>query len=474
MFFLIPIGSEAGVRRLPFITLGLIAVNTIIWIVTAIILSGQVREIEALHKGLFAIERQYTFKVLEKDPLLLRKPMDERFHAAFAADSIIAPDDPNFKTWNNLRAQLEAARQNVIFEKLGLKPNGFNLLKLFTSMFVHANFLHLAFNMLFLWMVGCNIEDVWGRKIFLGLYLLSGAVAALCHIAAFPQSTSPLVGASGAIAGIMGAYLIRHFKTKIRIAYFFLLFIKPYVGTFSVYAGVALPFWLLEQLWGASWSAHMKGQGTAYLVHIGGFVFGAAIGLSMKLFGLEEKYVAPMIEESFEKLKLSPVLKEAHRKLDDGDAAGALPLLLQAIREDPRDIEARLMVARLRAEKGEAREVRAMYDQALGVALASEDSGWVQPIYEELKERKLLDGMSEDTLYRLATYWEKVDKPDEAVKAYDQHVQRFPSSRLRPKAIYRLHRIYKDQLNDEAKAQTALVMLKKNYPDWVQTLPSTA
>lgn len=474
MFFLLPIGSEAGVRRLPLITLGLIAVNTIVWIITAVILSGQVRKIEDLHKGLFAIERQYTFKILEKDPLLLRKPVDERFHAAFAADSIIAPDDPNFKTWNDLRAQLETARQNVIFEKVGLKPNGFNLLKLFTSMFIHANFLHLFFNMLFLWLVGCNIEDVWGRKIFLGLYFVSGAVAALCHVAAYPQSASPLVGASGAIAGIMGAYLIRHFKTKIRIAYFLLLFIKPFVGTFSVYAGIALPFWLLQQLFGASWSVNMKGEGTAYLAHIGGFVFGALVGLPMKFLGLEEKYVAPRIEESLEKVKLSPTMKEAHRKLDDGDAAGALPLLLQAIREGPRDVEARLMVARLRAEKGEAGEAQAMYDQALGVALASQDSGWVQPIYEELKERKLLDGLSEDSLYRLALYWEKVGQPEEAVKAYDQYVQRFPSSKLRPKAIYRLHRIYKDLLNDEAKAQTALATLQKDYPDWVQTLPSTA
>lgn len=472
MFFLLPIGSEQGVRRLPWITLGLIAINIVVWIITALILQGQMKEIQDLHRSLWDIERGYTIAIIGKDPELLRHPLDEHFHSAFAADSIIPPYDPNLRTWNDLYDRFQTAKRNVIFEKVGLKPGEFRLTTLFTSMFVHANFLHLLFNMIFLWLVGCNIEDDWGRMVFLGLYLLSGVAAVLVHMAAFPHSTAPLIGASGAIAGIMGAYLIRHFKARIRLLWFVWLFIRPYFGTFTVYAGVALPFWLLAQVFGASWSTTAKSTGTAYLAHLGGFGFGAVLGLSMKFLGLEHKFIAPMVEDSFERLKLSPTMKAAHQKLDDGDAAGALPLLLQAIREDPKDIEARLMAARLRAEKGETGEAQAMYDQALGLALASQDSGWVQPICGELKERKLEGGLSEDCLYRLALYWEKAGQPDEAVKAYDQYVQRFPSSRLRPKAIYRLHRIYKDQLKDPAKAQTALAALEKDYPGWLQTLPS--
>jgi membrane associated rhomboid family serine protease len=93
----------------------------------------------------------------------------------------------------------------------------------------------------------------------------------------------------------MGAFMIRHYKTKIRFAYFFwLIFVPPIFGSFAIYAGIALPVWFVMQIVSARWSVE---AGTAYYAHVGGFVFGAIIGMGMKFLGIEKKYVAPMVED---------------------------------------------------------------------------------------------------------------------------------------------------------------------------------
>jgi tetratricopeptide (TPR) repeat protein len=177
-----------------------------------------------------------------------------------------------------------------------------------------------------------------------------------------------------------------------------------------------------------------------------------------------------MVEESFEKLKLSPAMKAANDKWDAGDIAGAIPLFLQAVEEDPRNVEARIALARLYVEKGQLDEARNMYDQALGLALADEAGGWIQPMYDELKEKGFLESLSEDTLYRLAASLDKVTRFEEAAALYDSYISRFPASKLRPKAIYREHLLWKDQLKDGARAQASLALLQKEYPGWLQAL----
>lgn len=470
MFLIFPVGSEKGVRRLPYVTIGLIAVNTIIWVFTSLTFNGQIKQIEELNARLYEIERRYSFQVLEKDPDLLTTFDPVKVHQKFAADSIIPEPSPDFREWQKAYEQFNSARRNIIFEKVGFKPKQFDMLKLFTALFVHGNLFHLVFNMLFLWLVGCNIEDDWGWKVFLGLYLVSGVVATMSHTVVAPQSDMPLIGASGAIAGVMGAFMIRHFKTKVRFAYFFWFLLKPYFGTFAIYAGVALPFWFLEQILSASWSMSMKGSGTAYWAHVGGFVFGAMVGLSMKFLGWEKKYVVPMVEDSFEKLKLSYVMKEANKKLEAGDTTGAIPLFLQAIEEDPQNIDASLILARLFFEKGQLKDSQIMFDKALGSVLMKEDGEWILSIYDEIIEKKLLEKTAENNLYRLAAFLEKAAKCDEALRVYDIYVSTFPAAKLRPKAIYRMHILYKTKLNDAARALTALNILQKEYPEWMQTM----
>jgi hypothetical protein len=297
-----------------------------------------------------------------------------------------------------------------------------------------------------------------------GLYAVSGVAATLLHSMVFPSSNVPLIGASGAIAGLMGAFMIRHFKTKVRFAYFFwMLLFRPLFGTFSVYAAVAFPIWFLIQVVGAGWSSPV---GTAYYAHIGGFVFGALVGVSMHVFGWEQRYIAPMVEDSFEKLKVSYTMKEANRKFEAGDVPAAIPLFLAAIQDEPDNADAPLTLARLYQQQNKIKDSTDMYARALTIALTREDKGLAQSISEEMAEQGIGEAIDESSRFRLAVLCDKTGDFETAVRLYDSYGRLFPEGRFRPKALLRIHQIQKDKLNHPDLAQQALEKLKAEYPDW--------
>ena len=146
---------------------------------------------------------------------------------------------------------------------------------MFTHMFMHGGLMHLGGNMLFLFIFGNNVEDVMGSWRFLLFYLLVGLGASLVHVLLNAGSTIPLVGASGAISGILGAYMLRFPRARIDLGVFFFLFLlaKPRVP-----AAVVLGVWIMMQLFGAT---NGMESGVAYGVHIAGFILGM---LLMKRF----------------------------------------------------------------------------------------------------------------------------------------------------------------------------------------------
>ncbi len=140
---------------------------------------------------------------------------------------------------------------------------------LITSIFLHGSFLHIIFNMLFLWIFAPNVEDKVGRWRFVLFYLLTGVIGTLIHIVAEPCSTVPLIGASGAIAGIMGAYLMLFPRAKI-LCLFFIWIIPRFIRLPAI---IFLGLWIALQFW----NAHTTPPGVsevAWLAHIGGFLSG--------------------------------------------------------------------------------------------------------------------------------------------------------------------------------------------------------
>jgi membrane associated rhomboid family serine protease len=152
----------------------------------------------------------------------------------------------------------------------------------FTSMFMHGSILHIAGNMLFLWVFGNNIEDSMGRPRFLAFYLLSGAVAVYAQTLLEPDAVVPTIGASGAVAGVLGGYILLHPRARVLT----LVFIIFFVTFVEIPAMVMLGIWFVLQLLpavGQVATPEVAGEsgGVAYLAHIGGFIFGLAM---IKLF----------------------------------------------------------------------------------------------------------------------------------------------------------------------------------------------
>jgi membrane associated rhomboid family serine protease len=148
-------------------------------------------------------------------------------------------------------------------------------LTILTAMFMHGGWLHIIGNMIFLWAFGPEIEDTMGRFRFLAFYLIGGVIAAFAQIAGAPFSTVPNLGASGAIAAVMGAFLVIYPRDEIKTALFFLLFVRiTYIP-----AVLLIGVWFLLQLFNAGQVAHyVQTGGVAYLAHVGGFLFGVVTG----------------------------------------------------------------------------------------------------------------------------------------------------------------------------------------------------
>ena len=151
---------------------------------------------------------------------------------------------------------------------------GHHWITILTAMFIHGSWLHIIGNMIFLWAFGPEIEDALNPFRYTVFYLLGGLVATLAQVLANPHSTVPNLGASGAIAAVMGAFLVLYPRDRIRSLLVILIFVRV---TF-IPAALLIGVWFLIQLFNAGSVATVQTGGVAYLAHVGGFIFGAVFG----------------------------------------------------------------------------------------------------------------------------------------------------------------------------------------------------
>jgi membrane associated rhomboid family serine protease len=155
-----------------------------------------------------------------------------------------------------------------------------------TSMFLHGSWMHLLGNMWFLWLFGNNIEDSMTRPRYLAFYLLSGLAAALAQVAANPDSEVPMVGASGAISGVMGAYLVLFPRVRV----YTMVPLGFFLQSFPLPAWVMLIYWMVLQIFGGLSSIVSEGSGgVAFWAHLGGFVAGVVL---VKVFERRDRVIA--------------------------------------------------------------------------------------------------------------------------------------------------------------------------------------
>ena len=235
-----PYRDENETQRTPYITVALIVLNVVAWLF--IQGAGEPRALaeSVCNQGLIAAE------------------LTER-----------ARPGTSFEMGRNLICQTDPGRQPM------------NLL---TSMFLHGSWMHLIGNMWFFWIFGNNIEDSMGHGRFVIFYLLCGLAAALTQVFLTPASLVPMVGASGAISGVMGAYLVLYPRVRV----FALVPLVFVMTTIALPAWAMLGYWMLLQFFGVLGSVGREGGGVAFLAHVGGFFAGVIL---IKLFARRD-YIA--------------------------------------------------------------------------------------------------------------------------------------------------------------------------------------
>ena len=183
----------------------------------------------------------------------------------------------------NMGMVSSAAEREFIY-RFGFIPANFSIITVFTSMFLHGGVSHIMGNMWFLWVFGDNVEGVLGHVKFAVFYIICGLAATMSQLFVDPSSTIPMVGASGAIAGVLGMYMIRFPHARVHVFAFIIIFFT----TFRIPAMFVLGFWFFNQLTNGLGSLGFDTTGgVAWFAHIGGFISGVMLNQAFKNIRLE-------------------------------------------------------------------------------------------------------------------------------------------------------------------------------------------
>ncbi|MBL8111364.1 MAG: rhomboid family intramembrane serine protease [Acidobacteria bacterium] len=458
---ILPVGqADSEVRRWPWITLALVALNILIFLGTH--LSERDLEVKIDAKGREVLDylTAHPYLTPPQSLLTLLGPEDaeliqqeiQSIRAEARSESYLAaiPKDEQ-QQLDRLGGELHALVQERPSVRFGYVPADPRADRLISSMFMHGGFSHLAGNMLFLLLLGPFLEDVWGRLLYPAFYLVSGIVAALAHAATDQGSLIPLIGASGAIAGVMGAFLVRLGTSRIRFLCIPIVFLPTWRFSFHIPAFIVLPAWFLEQLAYAKW---VPDAPVAWWAHVGGFSFGVLLALVVKAVRVEEKVIQPSIEKDIS-WEADPGLQRAIDARASGDFDRARRELSKVLAGRPNDVDAWRNLFDTAVAQGDgaeaARAAQRMLDLYRGMnettlvsqsideafkharhylspryllAAAAERERQAMPeaawdLYQILVERHVDDPMILKALARMAELRHQWGRPEEALRIVD-------------------------------------------------------
>lgn len=305
---------------------------------------------------------------------------------------------------------------------------------LVTSAFVHGGWIHLAGNLLFLYITAFNLEDRWGLSVFGPFYLGGAAVSALTFSAFDPRSTIPLVGASGAVAAAMGAFLVCHSRAELRLWYFWWP-VPPlrqflYTGTFHARAFIVLPIWFGTEL---LFALLERNSNIARSAHVGGFLYGVIFAAVMIVSGMDARRFT-LQERKSEVFVEDPDFLAALDRIDQGDLDGARALLegLLARREH---LEARIALARSLATSHDADGVSLHGSRAL-LDLSQSAPARAVLTYGELRATCPDAVFTDGALARVARSAASRSETQAAFDAWRQLLLHHPNSDDAPRALW--------------------------------------
>ncbi len=468
LFFFIPLGNEKSiVRRLPFITFGILALNTVIYFVSLPITVQQDREREKAFKqlkvfiddnrdtliddnirsrlqssGLFAKEVNSFNDKLRKQPELADEYRDwSRTATAIQLRAEIQP----------LLEKLELADQEHIYNQYGLVRDGkWKAHQLFTYSFLHSNSrlmgmifpVHLLFNMIMLFAVAFSLEDLWGRPLFLGFYVLGAVISAL------PDAINGtgLIGASGAVSAVMGAFLVRLPRTRMKLGWVSLPMALPMMAFGKKPYGVALvrsyyymAFFFLNQilLWWFFTFKTRNFDSVSYRCHVAGFLFGVVFAFLMKAYRIEEKYINPKIEAKIA-YQLSPKIAEALELLDKSEFEQAETRLKALLVTHPEKPELLMALAQVYEKKRDYEKLNTTYSQLIEHHMEKGDKEAALYAYDNLllafPDNKIEPNIPSEDWFKLCEYLEEIEMKHEAAIEYLRFASCCPDDMAVPRA----------------------------------------
>ena len=433
---LIPIRHDnMSARRWPVVTLVLIAINTVAFLATHDTLVRQAPDLgkvkvhililAATHPELTLTpsEQQMVTSFKSQNPAAWAKIQDPDHKAIDAWDTRIRKaDDPaklqqEMDSLSDQYAKLGAAS---LAEQYAFVPAHPRAIAYLTANFLHGGWLHLIGNMWFLWLAGFVLEDAWGRAVYSIFYLVAGAAALQFHAWANPGSIVPTLGASGAVAALMGAFLVSFPSMKIEMMWLFMF--RRY--TFKAPAYALLPLWLLMEVFYGALLGNMSG--TAHWAHVGGFLFGVVAALALHYSGLEHK-MNRAIENEVSWQNDSEIV-QASEMVGSEQLDQALPILKDYLARKPNSVDACSLLREIHRRKNDIPLYLAYTERLCALHLAARQSQAAWQDYEEFLQQGG-DKLPAQTWLEVCRVPEEEGSLQRALSEYEKLAAAYPAER---------------------------------------------
>jgi membrane associated rhomboid family serine protease len=479
---LIPIKHEnKEARRWPVITLALIAINLAVFLFTMSAIDnetpqlgevkGHILILAALHPELKmqAESQQLVDGFKQSHPDQWKQVQNRYRDVRNAYDAKIKMTEDSSKLqdeMDSLNAQLQSLSKSSITEHYAFVPAHPTGISYLTANFLHGGWMHLIGNMWFLWLAGFVLEDVWGRWLYSAFYLIAGVAALQFYAWSNPGSITPTLGASGAVAALMGAFLMRFPKMKIEMGWLFLF--KFY--RFKAAAYWLLPLWLFSEIFYGSLFG--SSSGVAHWAHVGGFLFGALAALAIQHSGIEQK-TNKAIEEKLA-WNNDPELEQASSLMEHGQLADALPLLTNYVAAKPNSLDAWNLLRQIHTRQNNTKDYLEASAKTCALHLRAHQ---VEAAFEDYAEFIDSGGtkMPAATWLELCKGAEEMQEFDRALAEYQTLAQSYPGDRQALTAQLSAARICLKRLN---RPQDALALYQAAaaspipHLDWDQHIQS--
>jgi membrane associated rhomboid family serine protease len=446
-------------RRWPVVTFALIALNLLIFLGTHWKIEAQEPErvevrmhillLAAMHPELNMPDdvEKFVNEVKKHAPEAAWQQLSSRRRKSQDAwDAQIREDeDPQeLQSEMDTLAQRFTEVQNAsILENYAFVPSHPKPISYLTSMFLHIGWLHLIGNMWFLWLAGFILEDRWGRVIYPIFYVLAGIAASLVHTMSNPSSIVPTLGASGAVAALMGGFLVRFPKLKIEMLWYMLIFRIR----FKAPAYCLLPLWLLMELFYGSLFG--QASGVAHWAHVGGFIFGALAAFVISRTSLE--HGANAVIENKIGWTADPAVVQATECMEKGEFDEGIAIIKKHLAVKPDAIDAQSILSQLYWRKNDIAAHLEATIKLCQLHLKAQDSEAALQDFQEYTNAGG-DRMPAATWLELCRLIEGQQHYDRAVTEYEHLAKAYPAEKQSLLALLSAGRLALKKLNRPSDA----------------------